>query len=49
MEDTWLTKPLFKTKPNQVERFFHEMHYLRKVEGRDLISEVAEYIYLLNL
>lgn len=25
------------------------MHYLRKSEGRDLVNEVVEYIYLLNL
>ena len=26
-----------------------EMHYLGKVEGRDMINEIVEYIYLLNL
>lgn len=25
------------------------MHYLRQTEGRNLVNEIREYIYLLNL
>lgn len=48
MEDTAYQTPfLNQTKSNG--NIFCETHYLRKVEGRDLINEVVEYIYLLNL
>lgn len=50
MEDMDYQTPfLNQTKSNGNIFYVCEMNYLRKVEGRDLINEVVEYIYLLNL
>lgn len=50
MEDMAYQTPfLNQTKSNGNIFYVCEMNYLRKVEGRDLINEVVEYIYLLNL
>lgn len=50
MEDMAYQTPfLNQTKSNGNIFCVCEMHYLRKAEGRDMINEIVEYIYLLNL
>lgn len=50
MEDMAYQTPfLNQTKSNRNIFCVCEMHYLRKAEGRDMINEIVEYIYLLNL
>lgn len=50
MEDMAYQTPfLNQTKSNGNIFCVCEMHYLRKVEGREMINEIVEYIYLLNL
>lgn len=45
---TYQTSFLHRTK-SKWNIFKNEMRYLRKTEGRDLVCEVVEYMYSLNL
>lgn len=44
-----LPNPFSKQNQIKLKDFFNEMYYLRKTEGRDLVNEAVDHVYLLNL